>query len=130
MGSEMCIRDSVVAVCDIDLRQAERAKAAFGAPVALHRDDLFLYEAVVQHALAFGLRVEPQPPPDRFYAPGEAVRFGRLGRGSTTRQGIAREGCACRWARSASPAGTCSSATPSSRAPSDGRISPAETTRP
>lgn len=55
-----------------------RAKAAFGAPVALHRDDLFLYEAVVQHGRAFGLRVDPQPTPDLFYTPGQVISFGRL----------------------------------------------------
>ena len=53
-----------------------RAREAFGAPVGLHRDDLFLYEAVVQHGLAFGLRVDPQPPPDFFYTPGESTGFG------------------------------------------------------
>ena len=53
-----------------------RAREAFGAPVGLHRDDLFLYEAVVQHGLSFGLRVDPQPPPDFFYTPGESIGFG------------------------------------------------------
>ena len=53
-----------------------RARQAFGAPVRLHRDDLFLYEAVVQHGLSFGLRVDPQPPPDFFYTPGESIGFG------------------------------------------------------
>jgi hydroxyacylglutathione hydrolase len=44
-----------------------RARAALGVPVGLHRDDLFLYEAVVDQARAFGLTAEPQPPPDFFY---------------------------------------------------------------
>src|SRR3972149_8560224 len=52
-----------------------RAREAFGAPVGLHRDDLFLYEAVVQHGLSFGLRVDPQPPPDFFYTPGQSIGF-------------------------------------------------------
>lgn len=55
-----------------------RAKAAVGAPVALHHDDLFLYEGVVQHGLAFGLQVDPQPPPDLFYTPGQVIAFGEL----------------------------------------------------
>lgn len=55
-----------------------RAKAAFDAPVALHRDDLFLYEDVVRHGRAFGLRVDPQPPPDLFYSPGQVFAFGGL----------------------------------------------------
>ena len=54
-----------------------RARQALGAPVGLHRDDLFLYEAVVQQGLAFGFRVDPQPAPDFFYQiPGEPVAFG------------------------------------------------------
>ena len=53
-----------------------RAKRALGVPVWLHRDDLFLYEGVVQQGRMFGFEVEPQPPVDRFYEPGETVRFG------------------------------------------------------
>src|SRR5687767_9638889 len=44
-----------------------RAKEALGAPVVLHRDDNFLYEAVVQQGLAFGFEVASQPPVDLFY---------------------------------------------------------------
>jgi glyoxylase-like metal-dependent hydrolase (beta-lactamase superfamily II) len=44
-----------------------RAKQALGAPIGLHRDDLFLYERAVQQGLAFGMRVEPPPPVDFFY---------------------------------------------------------------
>ena len=43
------------------------AKRALGVPVWLHRDDNFLYERVVEQGQMFGLRVEPQPPVDRFY---------------------------------------------------------------
>jgi glyoxylase-like metal-dependent hydrolase (beta-lactamase superfamily II) len=53
-----------------------RAKEAFGSPVYLHEADLPLYGAVVQQGLMFGIRVEPQPPVDRFYRAGEAIRFG------------------------------------------------------
>ena len=52
------------------------AKRALGVPVHLHRDDLFLYERVVEMGQMFGLSVEAQPPIDHFYAPGEAIRFG------------------------------------------------------
>ena len=55
-----------------------RAKRAFGAPVGLHRDDNFLYEAVVQQGLMFGLRVEPQPAVDFFYEGEGPWRFGHL----------------------------------------------------
>ena len=53
-----------------------RAKAAFGVPVGLHRDDNFLYEAVVQQGIAFGFRVSRQPPVDFFYDGGGPWRFG------------------------------------------------------
>jgi hydroxyacylglutathione hydrolase len=61
------------------------AKRALDVPVWLHRDDNFLYERVVEQGQMFGLRVEAQPPIDRFYdlatgrdADGDgALRFGR-----------------------------------------------------
>jgi hydroxyacylglutathione hydrolase len=53
------------------------ARAAFPAPVHLHPDDLALYEAVVEQGRLFGLSIKAQPPPDRFYEPGEIVSFGR-----------------------------------------------------
>jgi len=52
------------------------AKRALGVPIHLHRDDLFLYERVVEMGQMFGLSVEPQPPIDHFYTPGETIRFG------------------------------------------------------
>lgn len=53
------------------------AKRALGVPVWLHRDDNVLYERVVQQGQMFGLRVEPQPPVDRFYDGEGPLRFGR-----------------------------------------------------
>lgn len=54
-----------------------RARQALGAAVALHRDDLFLYDAVVQQGLAFGFRIGPQPAPDLFYdTSGAPLAFG------------------------------------------------------
>lgn len=45
-----------------------RAKSVFtDAPIVLHRDDLPLYDAVVEQGRWFGLPVEPQPPIDIFY---------------------------------------------------------------
>jgi glyoxylase-like metal-dependent hydrolase (beta-lactamase superfamily II) len=52
------------------------AKKALGAPVWLHQADNFLYERVVQQGMAFGFRVEPQPPVDHFYEPEQKLRFG------------------------------------------------------
>ena len=54
-----------------------RAKEALGAPVVLHRDDNFLYEAVVQQGLAFGFEVASQPPVDLFYDGPGPWAFGR-----------------------------------------------------
>jgi glyoxylase-like metal-dependent hydrolase (beta-lactamase superfamily II) len=54
------------------------AKQALAAPVYLHRDDLFLYDLVVESGAMFGLRVERQPPVDVFYTPGQVISFGTL----------------------------------------------------
>lgn len=54
-----------------------RAKAALAAPVGLHRDDHFLYQAAVQQGLAFGYRVEAPPPVDFFYDGIGPYGFGR-----------------------------------------------------
>ena len=52
------------------------ARRALNVPVWLHRDDNFLYEAVVPQGMMFGIRVESQPKIDRFYEPGEEIDFG------------------------------------------------------
>jgi glyoxylase-like metal-dependent hydrolase (beta-lactamase superfamily II) len=54
-----------------------RAKQAFNVPVALHHDDLFLYEAAPQQGRMFGIDVKPQPLPDMFYENGQVIPFGR-----------------------------------------------------
>jgi glyoxylase-like metal-dependent hydrolase (beta-lactamase superfamily II) len=52
-----------------------RVKAALGVPVYLHRDDLPLYEHVVEQGQMFGFDVEQPPPVDRFYD-GTSIAFG------------------------------------------------------
>lgn len=52
------------------------AKRALGVPVCLHREDLFLYEHAVETGVMFGLTVEPQPPIDMFYTPGQVMTCG------------------------------------------------------
>ncbi len=52
------------------------AKRALGVPIYLHKDDLFLYEEAVESGAIFGLDVEPQPPIDVYYTPGQVIRFG------------------------------------------------------
>jgi len=54
-----------------------RAKKSLDVPIWLHRDDNFLYEQVVQQGMMFGLRVDPQPPVDRFYEGEGPLKFGR-----------------------------------------------------
>jgi hydroxyacylglutathione hydrolase len=56
-----------------------KAKKALGVPVGLHRDDDFLYRAVVQQGMAFGIPVEAQPPVDFFYEDAGPWRFGNSG---------------------------------------------------
>jgi hydroxyacylglutathione hydrolase len=55
-----------------------RAKQALDAPVYLHRDDLFLYEAAPQQAVMFGLPVPALPAIDRFYDLQTPLVFGDL----------------------------------------------------
>jgi len=54
-----------------------RAKAELNVPIWLHREDLFLYEGIVEQGAMFGMEMEPQPPVDCFYEPGLPLRFGR-----------------------------------------------------
>src|SRR4051812_19138475 len=49
------------------------AKRALNVPISLHRDDLFLYERAVESGRMFGLRVEPPPPVDTYYVPGQEI---------------------------------------------------------
>ncbi|MFO7587124.1 MAG: MBL fold metallo-hydrolase [Gemmatimonadota bacterium] len=50
----------------------------YGVPVWLHRDDLPLYEAAPRLAAAFGLRMDPQPRPDRAFQDGGTVDLASL----------------------------------------------------
>lgn len=43
------------------------AKRTLGAPIYLHKDDLFLYQNAVRSGMIFGLTVEEPPPVDRYY---------------------------------------------------------------
>lgn len=77
------VRDLEVEVSHILLTHAHvdhvtgvgRAKDAYDAPVYLHKDDLFLYEAVSQQGAMFGLKAQ-QPPPVDIYYDGSPVSFG------------------------------------------------------
>ena len=50
-------------------------KESLGAPVYLHRDDLFLYEMAVEQGAMFGLSVRQPPPVDAYYD-GSPLEFG------------------------------------------------------
>jgi glyoxylase-like metal-dependent hydrolase (beta-lactamase superfamily II) len=58
------------------------AKRVLGAPIYLHKDDLFLYQNAVRTGMMFGLTVEEPPPVDHFYegpfdlAQGSPITFG------------------------------------------------------
>jgi glyoxylase-like metal-dependent hydrolase (beta-lactamase superfamily II) len=52
------------------------AKRALGAPIFLHRDDLFLYRNAVSTGMMFGLTVEEPPPVDQFYDGEGPIAFG------------------------------------------------------
>jgi hydroxyacylglutathione hydrolase len=54
-----------------------RAKKALDVPVGLHEADNFLYRAIVQQGMAFGIPTEPQPPVDFFYEGEGPLQFGR-----------------------------------------------------
>jgi glyoxylase-like metal-dependent hydrolase (beta-lactamase superfamily II) len=53
-----------------------RAKAALGAAVWLHRDDLFLYDDAIEQGRMFGIDVAAQPPVDRFFDVTQPFEFG------------------------------------------------------
>ena len=52
-----------------------QAKAAFEAPVYLHHEDLFLYEAAVQQGAIFGFKVRQPPPVDQYYDGNEVIQL-------------------------------------------------------
>jgi glyoxylase-like metal-dependent hydrolase (beta-lactamase superfamily II) len=53
------------------------AKKKLGVDVFLHRDDLPLYERAAEQGAMFGVHVDPLPPIDQFYVPGQIIKFGR-----------------------------------------------------
>ena len=52
------------------------AKRALGAPIYLHKDDLFLYQNAVRTGMMFGLTVAEPPPVDVFYDGEGPIVFG------------------------------------------------------
>jgi hydroxyacylglutathione hydrolase len=56
-----------------------RLKAATGAAIGLHQDDLGLYDRAVEQGRMFGLTIQQPPPPDFFYQAGVPLLFGQYG---------------------------------------------------
>ena len=52
------------------------AKRALGAPIFLHKDDLFIYQNAVRSGMMFGLTVEEPPPVDRYYEDHAVIAVG------------------------------------------------------
>jgi len=52
------------------------AKRVLGVPILLHRDDLGLYQRAVEQGVMFGLEVDPLPPIDEYYTPGQVISMG------------------------------------------------------
>jgi hydroxyacylglutathione hydrolase len=76
-SNQLAIRHILLTHAHVDhVTGVAAAKRTLGVPVHLHRDDLFLYKAAIQQGVMFGLRVEPPPPIDSFYQPGQAIPFG------------------------------------------------------
>jgi glyoxylase-like metal-dependent hydrolase (beta-lactamase superfamily II) len=76
---ELAIRYVLLTHAHVDhITGVGAARRALDVPVYLHRDDLFLYEHAVEMGAMFGLHVEPPPPVDAFYTPGESLAFGTL----------------------------------------------------
>jgi hydroxyacylglutathione hydrolase len=52
------------------------AKKEFACPMLMHRDDLFLLQDAMQHALLFGIRMEAPPLPDHYLSEGDHLTLG------------------------------------------------------
>jgi len=75
----LAIRHILLTHAHIDhITGVAEAKRRLGVPIHLHRDDLFLYELAPEVGVMYGLRVDPLPPVDVFYTPGQVIAFGDL----------------------------------------------------
>jgi hydroxyacylglutathione hydrolase len=76
-GRQLRITNILLTHAHIDhIAGTAKAKAACGAPISLHRDDLPLYEAALKQAALFGLDVEAPPPVDSIYDTSAPIVFG------------------------------------------------------
>ena len=76
-GQSLHVRSILLTHAHVDhVTGVPRARRALQAPVYLHRDDQFLYDAAPQQAAFFGLQCDALPPIDRYYDPAESLSFG------------------------------------------------------
>jgi glyoxylase-like metal-dependent hydrolase (beta-lactamase superfamily II) len=79
-------------------------KEATAAAIALHRDDLFLYDGFLAQARMFGWQVRPVAPVDHFLVDQEALAFGKLAAGVMHTPGHTPGSCCFRVAEASEPA--------------------------
>jgi hydroxyacylglutathione hydrolase len=76
-AQELAVTHILVTHAHVDhVSGVAEAKRALGAPIYLHKDDLFLYENAVRTGMMFGLTVEQPPPVDRYYEGEGPITFG------------------------------------------------------
>jgi hydroxyacylglutathione hydrolase len=76
-GAKLNVRHILLTHAHVDhVAGVGSAKAATGAPISLHRDDVTLYDGVLQQASFFGLDMEVPPPVDHFYELSAPLTFG------------------------------------------------------
>jgi hydroxyacylglutathione hydrolase len=76
-GQSLNVRSILLTHAHVDhVTGVPRARQALQAPVYLHRDDQFLYDAAPQQAAFFGLHCDTLPPIDRYYDLAESLSFG------------------------------------------------------
>src|SRR5439155_168571 len=75
---DLTVRYAVHTHAHLDHIAATRdVKEATQALIALHRDDLFLYDGFLMQAAMFGWRVKPVLPVDHWLSDGGRVGFGK-----------------------------------------------------
>jgi hydroxyacylglutathione hydrolase len=76
-GQSLTVRSILLTHAHVDhVTGVPRAVHALRAPVYLHRDDQFLYDAAPEQAAFFGLHCDALPPIDRYYDLAETLTFG------------------------------------------------------
>ena len=76
-AEKLTVKDILLTHAHIDhVSGVAQARRTLGAPIHLHRDDLFLYDNAVATGRLFGMAIEAPPPVDRFYEGQGPVTFG------------------------------------------------------